>query len=310
MAPSQYQALMDQIRARHRVRKGGLKRSALLGPLRHAKRWAKSLLNRRADRQLDAVAMEEGTTGLIRAVPEFRGEFELDPRSHITKNLFKGGFEKGLPELVEALVQEGDHVVDVGANMGLYTVLLGKLVGSGKVLAVEPTAGAFAFLEANLKRNHLDNVILFQGVCGAESGTQTLHFVEGYEEYSSLSDLTHPNAPAEGRREVGVASETLDRLVDRHQLKPAFLKVDVEGAEGLVFSGAKQILANHRPVVLSELDDRLLASFSSRAAEVLDLFWQAAYRSFDVKTGAELTKTNTPEPFVGEFIAFPKEGFD
>src|SRR3546814_14953280 len=69
-------------------------------------------------------------------------------------------------------------------------------------------------------------------------GTNAIHVIPGMEEYSSIGAL-HPAARAEnGVQEHTVASDRLDDLVIRHDLKPGLIKVDVEGAEGLVFRGA------------------------------------------------------------------------
>src|SRR3546814_5280958 len=89
-------------------------------------------------------------------------------------------------------------------------------------------------------------------------GTNAIHVIPGMEEYSSIGAL-HPAARAEnGVQEHTVASDRLDDLVIRHDLKPGLIKVDVEGAEGLVFRGAMETLNKFRPVILSELSDPLL----------------------------------------------------
>src|SRR3546814_12269436 len=86
----------------------------------------------------------------------------------------------------------------------------------------------------------------------------------GREEESAIAAL-HPAARVEnGVQEHTVASDRLDDLVIRHDLKPGLIKVDVEGAEGLVFRGAMETLNKFRPVILSELSDPLLRDLGTR----------------------------------------------
>src|SRR3546814_14950690 len=101
------------------------------------------------------------------------------------------------------------------------------------------------------------------------------------EEYSSIGAL-HPAARAEnGVQEHTVASDRLDDLVIRHDLKPGLIKVDVEGAEGLVFRGAMETLNKFRPVILSELSDPLLRELGTSALEVVRMLENAGYRVVD-----------------------------
>src|SRR3546814_10934318 len=89
------------------------------------------------------------------------------------------------------------------------------------------------------------------------------------EEYSSIGAL-HPAARAEnGVQEHTVASDRLDDLVIRHDLKPGLIKVDVVGAEGLVFRGAREMLHKLRPCILLELSVPWLREMGTRSSEVV-----------------------------------------
>jgi hypothetical protein len=76
-------------------------------------------------------------------------------------------------------------------------------------------------------------------------------------------------------------ASTIDELVGLHTLRPALIKIDVEGAEYLVFKGARETLRAHRPVILSELADELLAGFGSTSRDVIRLLEAEGYEVMD-----------------------------
>ena len=245
---------------------------------------------------------------LVLRVPDFRGSFELELRNNTTHRLLRGGYAAHLAHIFETVLQPGMHVVDIGANVGLYTVLAAQLVGpNGRVLSAEPVPNMLALLRSNVVRNRLAQVEIFPGAVTNQAGTCSIEFVEGGEEYSSLGSIAHPDVPGQNRRRVDVPGETLDALVAQHGLCPALVKVDTEGAEGLVFSGASRVLDEFRPAVTSELDDRLLGSLGYNSGKVVDLFAQRGYQVFDESTGAELTPGMARGQFVGEIVALPRE---
>lgn len=217
-------------------------------------------------------------------VGEFGGTFQLDPRSHLFQRVvLDGHYELEVAALCRRLADPARDAVDVGANAGFFSVLLAGHLADGRVLAVEPSETMASRLRANLQRNGVrDRVVVFEGAASDRTGTADLTGIEGMEEYGTIGALAHPAVQDETKRRVHtVATRTLDDLVAAHGLRPGFVKVDVEGAEPLVFRGAESILREHRPVVLSELNDRLLRANGSSAREVLRLFEAVGYRVLD-----------------------------
>jgi FkbM family methyltransferase len=212
-------------------------------------------------------------------VPEFSGDFQMDPRSRLFYRLVvSGGYEPELAELVRKHVDKSRDAIDVGANIGFFSCLLAKLLPNQRVLSIEPTQGALKFLRANLERNKVsDQVSVFEGVVTDRSQVVTLAYVEGSEEFSSLGGISHPSATIDDVRAVEVQGEALDDLVDRYGLNPGFMKVDTEGAEALVFKGAQGLLRKFRPVVLSELSAPLLKAKGGSVREVVRQFEDLNY---------------------------------
>lgn len=230
--------------------------------------------------RLQAILAEDVTL----RVDEFAGRFRVSPRSHLFQRIAQSGrYEPELAGLFLSALDPARDVIDVGANVGFFTVAGAKRLTTGRVLAIEPTAGAFARLTTNISLNGVgDKVIAFNGLASAENGEAELHAIEGMEEYSSMQALVHPSVAQEsGSTVISTASRTIDSLVDEHGLKPSLIKVDVEGAEGLVFKGAEQTLKRFRPVIISELSNALLRGFGTSAAEIVAMLEGLDYEVSD-----------------------------
>jgi FkbM family methyltransferase len=231
-------------------------------------------------------------------LPEFGGSFQIGHRSHILRRIIlSGDYEPDLKSIVTELAPKDRDAIDVGANAGLFAVLIGRsILPERRVMAIEPTPGPYRNLAANVERNGLaEKVILFNGVVGEAEGEFSLNVIEGMEEYSSLGALVHPSITGRSSKAVVVPGETIDRLVKRFNLDPGFMKIDTEGAELLVLRGATETLGTSRPVILSELNDSLLAATGSTKQMVFDLLRCAGYRVLECHYDAN------------EILALPKE---
>jgi len=239
--------------------------------------------------------VEEGS--LVVRVPSLNGSFEIDCRSHILHRiLIHGDYEPEVASLVRKTLDPGRDAIDIGANVGVFSVLLSRLVSPpGRVLAIEPTPGALKYLHRNLERNDCNhNVIVFEGAASGSSGKLALKVISGKEEYSSLGNLVHPSVRDSQYELIDVESATVDELVERSLLRPGFIKIDTEGAELDVLLGSERTLSTHRPVVLCESwDDELLARAGGSPGAIADLFRRHGYR--------------VSHPITEEMLAVPEE---
>jgi FkbM family methyltransferase len=219
----------------------------------------------------------------ILQVDDYQGRFALSAKSALFRRLaMHGHYERELTKRCLELLDPERDVLDVGANVGFHTVLFAKRLKRGRRLAVEPATNALRRLRRNLQMNLVqDKVIIFEGVASNAPGTVQLKVVAGKEEFSSIGALKHP-AIAEDRSAVEVViATTVDELVEKHRLTPRFMKVDVEGAEHLVFEGARHTLQVHRPAVIAELSDFLLRNNGSSALAVVRVFENLNYEVID-----------------------------
>jgi FkbM family methyltransferase len=146
-------------------------------------------------------------------------------------------------QLVRRLLRPGMHAVDVGANIGYYMLLLAQAVGpGGTVSCFEPDPDNLVELERNVRLNGLASVRIHPAAVGAENTTVELR--------------GGINGTVSAGGELRVPLVRLDSAVTR---PVDFLKVDVEGYEGHVLAGARQILTQDRPNLLLEVHPALLA---------------------------------------------------
>lgn len=237
--------------------------------------------------------------------PGFPGRYAMDIRSHVLiRLLVERSYEPEIVALVRERIDPARDAIDIGANVGLFTVLMASLLSEkNRVLAIEPTSNALELLRSNLAGNgYASRTIVVAGAASNSNGNALIEFVPGKEEYTSLNAIAHQSVGASERRSTTVVpSRTIDSLVTQYELTPGFLKIDTEGAEFLVLSGSEQTLLRHKPVIVSELDDNLLTSKGHSARGVVDLLRQAGYRVLDVHGLVPVEVF----PFSGSIIAIP-----
>ncbi|MGB7922113.1 MAG: FkbM family methyltransferase [Pyrinomonadaceae bacterium] len=161
---------------------------------------------------------------------------------------FLGEYERAVTHFISAVVRSDDLCLDIGANFGWYTTLLHRLCGPrGAVHAFEPVPEIFARLERNVElagnppNVHLNNVAL-----GDAPGTVVMHKFAGLTNgHSSLSTM--------GRTDYTTVESpmiTLDSYLEEHRLEQVnFVKVDIEGAELMLFKGAGRLFRQAVPPI-------------------------------------------------------------
>lgn len=213
----------------------------------------------------------------------FQGRFVVGRRSDFLRRMATTkDYEPRLVQCCLDCVDRDRDAVDVGANIGFFTVLLAKQLRDRRVLAIEPTPDALARLHKNLTLNGIRDVtIVCEGAASDRLGYADLRVVLGREEYSSLGVMEHPSIAREDFATIKVASTTVDHLIDQHSLNPGFIKIDVEGMEHLVLHGMQGTLKDKRPVILSELCDPLLRKNGSSAQQVIEFVRSFGYAVVD-----------------------------
>lgn len=176
----------------------------------------------------------------------------------------EGRYEEGITALLVRALSPGSVAVDVGANIGVLTVLMADACGpTGRVLAFEPAAANFAYLQANVRANGLANVDASMAAVTADDGNVELVFNEAYPAGSFVVTDGSGGTSVEGVR--------LDTVVEKLALERLDLvKVDVEGGEFSVLAGARATIDRFHPLLVVECNPPPLRRVSG--SSYLDLF--------------------------------------
>jgi FkbM family methyltransferase len=210
-------------------------------------------------------------------------ELLCDPAdAAVTPGLRSGRYEPHLTSVFERYCRPGMTVVDVGANLGYYSLLAAKLVGpSGRVIAIEPNSENCRLLLSSLRLGGVTNVELIPVACDRTMGWA--YYSSHVGSNGGLIDdgdlLTHP----------GVVVPTF-RLDDIVKTPVGFMKMDVEGAEGRVVGGATKLIEHNRPIITTELTREMLRRVSAASvADYLGYFESLGYAptALEPSNGAE-----------------------
>jgi FkbM family methyltransferase len=166
------------------------------------------------------------------------------------KIFFLGEYEAGTNRVLARYIKKGDVVIEAGANLGSETLLLSRLVGDGKVFGFEPNPYTFERLSINVTINDLKNVKVFDYAVGESDGNITFNI---YPKGFCNPGMSSKYMETPLTRKIDVVQKTLDTFVKEQQIdKVNFLKMDIQGAEMDLLSGAAATIKKHKPTIFLE----------------------------------------------------------
>ena len=183
-----------------------------------------------------------------------------------------------------ARVRPGDTVWDIGANIGIYSVLAGKRVGAaGRVLSWEPHPDVFQTLRDHIRANDLGSRCRLIQAAVNDGTTGDVSFTLEPDPTTSRI-LLQPGTRL--TRSVVVPAKSLDDWRQEVQHHPQVLKVDVEGAEALVLRGGRRLLSGEfgpRPHLLLAVHPQFLGEFGSTSLDIEQLCREMDYLAYDLR---------------------------
>jgi len=207
------------------------------------------------------------------------------------------------PETLAAIrrwVKPGMTALDIGAHTGFVTLCLASQVGErGRVCSFEPFPDNFRLLEKNVRSNRLPQVHLFPLALSDRSGTANLtrnpvndggHSIGNQQQNPDLAGWD----PEELK--IQVPTKSLDEWLTEYNIDHVdFIKIDVEGAEGLVFAGARKLLSSPAaPVIICEVADAAQRSVGQTEAGLRRILYGFGYHSFWLRKGYPELLPNHP----------------
>lgn len=189
---------------------------------------------------------------------------------------YLGTFEPHCLPYLRGCAGKGETVVDVGANIGFYTLESSLAVGpTGRVISIEAAPPHLETLRKNVQLNGMNNVSLIEMAVGDSVGQATLTLPKGGN--PGMFTL----GQVDGDEAYGVALRPLDDLLAEQRIHSvALIKMDIEGSEYRALRGAAKTLATYKPALLVELNEVALHRCGSSAREVKDLLREAGYRGW------------------------------
>lgn len=180
------------------------------------------------------------------------------------------------PELIGTfckLVHEGMTVVDVGAHIGIYSLIASRRVGrKGKVIAIEASPANATLLRRHLKINQCTNVEVIEAAIGDRTGDITfIYRPNATDPVAFANSLAYDIS---GRR-ANIPMMKLDDIC--HLVSPGLVKVDIEGAELLAMRGASGLLTSCRPTVIVAVHPEPLRMLGASPKELVDYMRTKGY---------------------------------
>lgn len=202
--------------------------------------------------------------------------------------------EAGLTKFILRHVKEGDTILDIGANCGLYTLLGSKLVGTqGHVHSFEPTTNIFNLLQKSTQK--LGNVRINNRALLDVAGTSTFYKDEKYSVANSIERTSDTQVASE------VVTDTLDAYCTRNVVTPDFIKLDAEGSESKILKGGLQTIGKCHPVIAMEI----LHAVEEVGHGASDILFGLGYNASRIENDGSLTSVTahdiqSPEIYKGE----------
>ena len=197
---------------------------------------------------------------------------------YITKWMFIHGYQKELEfAMTHSLIRNGDVILDIGANMGLWSMIPAAIHGSKiKIHAFEPVPELFHKLVENIKENKIESCYITYNIALSETDGELIFNRDnnncGMGYISSVADTSFD--------QIKIQSKVLSDIRKNHRIdKVDFVKIDVEGAELQVLRGDKNLFMNdHAPLLTIEVIDENQKRFGHSANELIQQLIDWGYK--------------------------------
>ena len=194
-------------------------------------------------------------------------------------------YERAETRFFLSVCRSGMTYLDIGANVGYYTAIAARQVGSkGVVIAIEPDPECYDYLSQTVSVNRFLNVHLVQKAASDTSGSMTL-----YRNLSNRGDnRLYPNELSSGQ--IKVETTTVDSLLSElHVTTVDFIKIDIQGFEGHALRGMKQTLSQESPLImLSEFWPKGLLDANTNPGELLDSIRARGFELYELTKRGKL----------------------
>jgi len=227
---------------------------------------------------------------------------EIEGRKMFTQNndglalsIFKI-YEPNQTEIVKKYVRKGDIVIDIGAHVGYYTLLMAQLVGkNGKVYSFEPDPVNFQLLKKSVEINGFENVVLIQKAVSNITDKVKLFLGDDDSAINRIYDAKLGDA----KESIDVDSVTIDEYFKENDELINFIKLDSEGSEVKIINGMKQFLSrNKKLVMMTEFFPFLIKKSGDEPNQYLKSLEKSGFSLYNILDKNEKTNKINSENFL------------
>ncbi len=210
--------------------------------------------------------------------------------------LAKNFHEPHFKEIVKLLIKKGNHCLDLGAYIGVHSIIMSKKAKNGHVYSFEPDSLLFSLMQLNLIKNKVKNI-----------KTYKLAVLNKTADCVNLSDFNY-NANnlnlgvriVENKKKYNSGNLSASIKIDELKLpKIDFVKIDIQGSEYLALQGMKKIINSDRPNFFIEIEEFYLNKMNTSKIELINFFKKKNYLLFQIKT-----------KYPVDYLCVPKEKFN
>lgn len=205
------------------------------------------------------------------------------PRNEECRAIYvRGIYDPNQLVAIKTLLPKGGIFIDVGANMGYFSVFAAKIVGDkGRVIAIEPSSREFDRLEHNLKLNRLKNASAHRLAITDKVGKTKISIAT--DERSSLNTIGYEFSVkgVEKIKTEEVESTTFDNFLKTARIKKIdLIKLDVEGSEIRALKGAERSIKKYRPIIILGTNKDALNVCDGNLAQLDELIKKLHYVAY------------------------------
>jgi FkbM family methyltransferase len=214
----------------------------------------------------------------------------LDPKDSM--NLFINKIHEPYEtQLISSIIKPGNVVLDIGANIGYYTLIFAKLVGQdGKVFAFEPEPANFRIIEKNVSINGYSNVILEQKAVSNRNEKKKLYLNKENAGMHRIYKSQYVNVDS-----VEIETVSLDDYFSNYRGRIDFIKMDIEGSEITALEGMQTTLQRQNNVkLLVAFDSLAIREYGYKPEQYIDLIMSNGFRVYFVNSRTKDLKLVKP----------------
>jgi len=217
----------------------------------------------------------------------------LNPTEHIQQQLFwYGYYEKELADLLKRIVKPNDVFIDIGANIGYFSLFVASNFPSAKIIAFEPVTGLYQELNNNVALNNMENITTVNIAVGEINEEKEL-FVSAANNLG-MSSFQQPENYSGNKEKVKVV--TLGDWFKTSGLsKINIIKLDIEGSELAALRGMKEIIKERKPILIIEMNPATLSLFNLKTSDISNYLKEYNFEGFLIFENCKLEHLNQGE---------------